>query len=163
MIATLVLSGCASSFTAADAPARGDGTSEAARLGVPYAGLEDEILDLVNRYRTTRGLPALALDPRIRREARRHSAAMASGSRPFGHGGFADRVAALRRVMSCTSSAENIASSQGHRNPAPEVVRGWLASSGHRSSIEGHYDITGIGVARSATGKVYVTQIFVRR
>jgi len=163
MIGTLVLGGCTSITAAGDALTREGRPSEAGRVGATDAGLEREILDLVNRHRTARGLPALVLDPRIAREARRHSAAMATGSRPFGHGGFPDRVAALRPVMSCRSSAENISSSQGYLDPAPDVVRGWLASSGHRSNIEGHYDATGIGVARSATGKVYFTQIFIGR
>jgi len=164
MIGALVLGGCTSSVAAGDIPTTSNGPSKAGRFGATDAGLEHEVFDLVNRHRTARGLPALVLDPRIGREARRHSAAMATGSTPFGHAGFPDRVAALRRVMSCRLSAENISSSQGYRNPAPEVVRGWLASSGHRSNIEdGRYDATGIGVARSATGKAYFTQIFVGR
>ena len=137
-------------------------TDAAPRTGPPSAaGLERDIFDHVNRHRTAHGLPALTLDPRISREAQRHSAAMAAGSTPFGHAGFPDRVAALRRVMSCGGSAENVASSLGHAEPAPEIVRGWLASRDHRTNIEGHYERTGIGIARSRTGKVYVTQIFV--
>ena len=34
---------------------------------------------------------------------------------------------------------------------------------GDRENIEGHYEATGIGVAWSADGGVYVTQIFVGR
>jgi uncharacterized protein YkwD len=133
------------------------------RWDAAEAGLARNILDLVNRHRTARGLPALTADPRIGREAQRHSAAMAAGSTPLGHAGFPDRIAALRRVMSCGSSAENVASSLGYDEPAPEIVRGWLASRGHRANIEGRYERTGIGVTRSATGKLYVTQIFVGR
>jgi uncharacterized protein YkwD len=88
---------------------------------------------------------------------------MAAESTPLGHAGFPDRIAALRRVMSCGASAENVASSLGYDEPAPEIVRGWLASRGHRANIEGPYERTGVGVARSATGKLYVTQIFVGR
>jgi len=162
MIGALLLGGCTSAAAAGDAPTSEHAPSKAGRLDPSDVGLEQEVFDLVNRHRTARGLRALAFDPRIAREARRHSAAMAAGSQPFGHGGFPDRAAALGRVMSCRLSAENISSSQGYRDPAPEVVRGWLASSGHRTNIEdGRYDTTGIGVARSATGKVYFTQIFV--
>ena len=125
--------------------------------------LERDILALVNRHRADRGLPALATDSRIGREAQRHSAAMASGATPFGHDGFNDRVAALRRFMTCRTGAENIAAELGHEDPAREVVRGWLASRGHRKNIEGPYDTTGIGIARSPTGKLYFTQIFIGR
>lgn len=149
IIATLVLAGGSSSIAQRDTPSE--------------ARLEREIFDLVNRHRTARALPVLALDPRISSGARRHSAAMAAGSRPFGHDGFPERIAALRRVMSCSSGAENISSSLGYRDPAPEVVRKWLESSGHRTNIEGRYDVTGVGVARSPTGKLYFTQIFVAR
>jgi uncharacterized protein YkwD len=51
----------------------------------------------------------------------------------------------------------------GHDRPAEEIVRGWLASPGHRKNIEGSYAFTGVGVVRSASGKLYVTQIFVGR
>src|SRR5262245_1074713 len=90
-----------------------------------HATLERQVAELVNHYRTTHGLPALTPDPRIAREARRHSADMARGAMPFGHTGFADRIAALRRVMSCGASAENVASSLGYDDPAPDILRGW--------------------------------------
>lgn len=155
MIAALLLAAGSSSLAGSNPPTANGATLE--------ARLEREIFDLVNRHRIARGLPALALDPRIGREARRHSTAMAAGSRPFGHDGFPERMAALRRVMSCNASAENVSSSLGYRDPAPEVVRKWLESTGHRTNIEGRYDVTGIGVKRSATGKLYFTQIFVAR
>jgi uncharacterized protein YkwD len=129
----------------------------------PEATLEHQVLDLVNGHRMARGLPALAPDARIAREARRHSADMARGVTRFGHTGFADRIAALRRVMSCGASAENVASSVGADDPAPDILRGWLASSGHRQSMEGPYDTTGVGVARSPSGKLFYTQIFCDR
>jgi uncharacterized protein YkwD len=127
------------------------------------AGLERQLVQLVNQHRTARGLPVLTLDSHVTREARRHSTEMARGATPFGHAGFADRIAALRRVMSCGSAAENVASSLGYQSPAPDIMRGWLASSGHRKNIEGAYDTTGVGVARSRTGKLFVTQIFIDR
>jgi uncharacterized protein YkwD len=65
--------------------------------------------------------------------------------------------------MSCGSAAENVSATQGYDAPAPAAMRGWLASRGHRTNMEGRYDITGVGVARSPTGKVYFTQIFVGR
>jgi uncharacterized protein YkwD len=65
--------------------------------------------------------------------------------------------------MSCRTAAENVAAELGYDDPAEEIVRGWLASTGHRKNIEGGYDTTGIGIARSPAGKVYVTQIFVAR
>jgi len=127
------------------------------------AALERAAYDLVNRHRRARGLAPLALDPRITQQARRHSLAMAEGRTPFGHDGFTDRVDALGHVMPYRRSAENVASNKGHRDPAAEAVRGWLASRPHRENIEGPYSLTGIGVARSGAGEVFFTQLFIGR
>lgn len=88
---------------------------------------------------------------------------MAAGTTPLGHEGFAHRVKALRHVMTCRRTAENVAFDQGHRDPAAEAVSGWLASRGHRENIEGPYELTGVGVVSYASGEVYFTQIFVGR
>jgi uncharacterized protein YkwD len=158
----LVLVGCGRSIAAGDPlPNRRGGTS--VRPSATAAALEREVFEAVNRHRRTRGLPALALDARIARAARAHSAAMAAGSVPLGHAGFDARVDALRRAMAFRRSAENVAFNQGHRSPASEAVRGWLASRGHRENIEGQYDTTGVGVIVDAAGEVYLTQIFVGR
>lgn len=154
MIGTLALGACTSSLAAPPRPDRSRSTD---------AALERDVLDLVNRHRTGRDLPPLTFDARIAREARRHSAAMAAGSTPFGHGGFDDRFATLRRTVSCRHSAENVASNRGYRDPASEAVRAWLGSRGHRRNLEGPYESTGIGVARSASGELYFTQFFCRR
>ena len=138
-----------------------DSAPASARPSAGDAALEGEVFELVNRYRRARGLRVLELDARIGREVRLHSVAMADGKAPLGHDGFGARVEALRRVMSCARSAENVAFSQGHRNPASDVVGRWLRSRGHRTNIEGSYDATGIGVASNAAGATYFTQIFV--
>jgi len=127
------------------------------------AALERAAYDQVNGHRRARGLAPLALDPRISQEARLHSLAMADGRTPLGHDGFADRVDALSRVMTCRRSAENVASNKGYPDPASEAVRGWLKSRAHRENIEGPYGLTGIGVARNTAGEVFFTQIFVGR
>ena len=127
------------------------------------AALERAVSALVNRHRRSIGLPPLADDPAIARQARLHSAAMAAGRTPFGHAGFADRVGTLRRVMATRRTAENVAFNQGHRDPAAVAVHGWLESPGHRENIEGPYELTGVGVASNAKGEVYFTQIFVGR
>ena len=45
--------------------------------------------------------------------------------------------------------------------PAQVVVRGWINSEGHKKNMEGDYDLTGVGIARSRNGSWYFTQIFV--
>jgi uncharacterized protein YkwD len=145
----------------ADAPPTAVARSE--RPSAESTALEDAVFRLVNRHRRAAGLPSLARDSRITHQARLHSAVMAAGTTPLGHAGFDDRIAMLRRVMTFRRSAENVAFNQGHRDPAAEAVRGWLASRGHRQNIEGPYELTGIGVVSNAKGEVYFTQIFVGR
>jgi len=161
LLSALALQGCPSH----DPP----GGSRIVGGGGPALGrradraLERAVYELVNNHRRIRRLPLLALDPHITQQARVHSLGMAAGTTPFGHNGFADRVKALSRVMTCRRTAENIASNRGHREPASEAVRGWLESRAHRENIEGPYGLTGIGVARNAAGEVFFTQIFVGR
>jgi uncharacterized protein YkwD len=88
---------------------------------------------------------------------------MAAGRAPFGHADFDGRVAALQQQMVLHRTAENVAFDKGHRDPAAEAVRGWLASRGHRQNIEGPYELTGVGVVSNQNGEVYFTQIFVGR
>jgi uncharacterized protein YkwD len=126
-------------------------------------GLERQVLDLVNRYRSARGLRPLLLDPRITREARRHSAAMASGVVPPGHRGFDDRFATLHHTIRCRRLAENVAMNQGLPRPASEAFQDWLDSPHHRTNIEGPYESTGIGVATNRSGQFYFTQLFAAR
>ena len=161
LLSALTLQGCPSH----DPPGksrivRGAGTAHGPSAD---AALERAVHELVNRHRRARALAPLALDPRISREARGHSLAMADGTTPFGHDGFSDRVKALSHVMTCRRTAENVASNRGHRDPASEAVRGWLESRAHRENIEGPYGLTGIGVARNTAGEVFFTQIFVGR
>jgi uncharacterized protein YkwD len=122
--------------------------------------LERDVFELVNRRRRTQGLRPLALDEQVSRQARRHSQAMAAGTRRLGHRGFDDRVAALRRVTACDRAGENVALGRGR---AVVAVRSWVDSPGHRRNIDGRYDSTGVGVARTRAGEVYITQIFCGR
>jgi uncharacterized protein YkwD len=142
------------------------GRTGSAAPASPTAGvtsLEREAFGLVNRHRRDRGLPALVHDARIARQARLHSQAMAAGVRRVGHGGFDDRIEALRRVVTFRRIAENVALNRGARRPAASAVRGWIESPGHRRSMEGDYTATGVGVASNRAGEVYFTQIFVDR
>ena len=154
----LVLASYAPLHAVTDSPAA---RADVGRPAHPSAALEQKVVELVTRHRRARGLAPFAPDARVAQQARLHSEAMAAGRTPFGHDGFPDRVAALRRVMDVRRSAENVAFNQGARAPATEAVQGWLASRGHRENIEGRYTLTGVGMASSAKGEVYLTQIFV--
>ncbi len=129
----------------------------------PYKPLEQSIHQQINRYRQSRKLTPLTLDPRISEQARAHSQAMASGKVPFSHQGFEQRVQAIRRVIPYRTASENVAFNYGYSNPGQQAVQGWIKSPGHRINIEGQYKLTGIGIAKNAKGEYYFTQIFIRR
>lgn len=118
----------------------------------------------MNAHRASLQLPLLTHDDRVAEIARRHSAAMASGARPFGHDGFDSRVSEIRSFLTVLGAAENLAlDNRSGPELAGLVVRGWIGSPGHRRNIEGSYDVTGVGAATDPRGVVYFTQIFVER
>ena len=125
--------------------------------------LETSIYEEVNKYRLSRGLRALQLDPRISEQARIHSANMARGKVSFSHDGFRKRIKIIDRQISYRRAAENVAFNQGFSNPSDRAVLGWINSPGHRLNMEGDFDLTGIGVGRGRGGAYYFTQIFILR
>ena len=154
------LCGCASSVRGAAERTPPSGRASRSQ-GPAVVALEQQVHEAVNAHRRARGLPILEFEARIARQARLHSDAMATGTIPLGHDGFAARVEALRQAMPCRRTAENVAFNRGHSDPGAEAVRGWIASRSHRRNIEGPYELTGVGIARNARGEIYFTQLFV--
>lgn len=122
---------------------------------------KEEILKYVNLHRTGMGLKPLTANEIITQAAEKHSKNMAAKVIPFSHDGFDERMARLaKQLKQVYGWSENVAYSQ---KPAKDVVTMWLNSPGHKRNIEGNYNLTGIGIARSATGELYYTQIFLRK
>lgn len=119
--------------------------------------LEKQVLNLVNEYRSTKGLPALAFNENIYVEAKKHSQNMAEGKTPFSHDGFDGRWDRLIKSVGGSFMAENVAMGQ---ETAQEALDSWLSSKGHRENIEGKFNLTAIGIAQGADGDLYFTQIF---
>jgi uncharacterized protein YkwD len=157
---SLLLAGCAIQLPIGAGPASRPSRQPATPAP---AELEQEIHLQVNQYRARRGLPPLAYDERISAVARAHSAAMASGERPFGHQEFQARTEAVATLIpTARAFAENVSyDSRTGPRLAQLVVQGWIDSPEHRENLEGRYDLTGIGVAVGRNGRRYFTQIFV--
>ena len=125
------------------------------------APLERQVHDLVNVHRQARGLSPLAYNEEIASIARRHSQDMATGRAGVGHQGVEERRNDLVHVIAFKEFAENVAgNSYVLSRTAHETVEGWLKSPGHRQNIEGDFNLTGVGIAQSATGLCFFTQIF---
>lgn len=120
---------------------------------------EQQIVDQVNAHRVSIGLNALTVNPAIARECRTHSTNMASGTVAFGHDGFSERIATLKKEITPYSGAsENVAYIWNVN--ASEMVTNWLNSPGHKENIESEAAQTGVGCAMGNDGKIYGTQIF---
>lgn len=117
-----------------------------------------EALDATNQYRASKGMPPCRWHAQIARIAAQHAASMASGAAPFSHDGFDQRVAAF--PVAHRSAAENLALNKGIANVAQAAVDGWITSPGHEANLRGKFNLCGIGVARSANGTFYLTQLF---
>lgn len=128
---------------------------------------ERRVFDLVNAERRSRGESALMWDAELTRMARVHSENMARQSffnhkGPDGQG-LRERSRASG-VYGFKALAENLAYTKGFADMASSVVVGWMDSAGHRDNIlNEEFTRSGIGVARAADGRVYITQVFIAR
>ena len=58
-------------------------------------------------------------------------------------------------------AGENVAYNFGYADPVRTLAQQWWGSSGHRRNILATvYTVTGIGVARGASGRTYGVQLF---
>lgn len=125
----------------------------------PHEFLENQVVDEVNAYRVSIGLPELIVDDKIVEQARNHSKNMAENMVPFSHDGFHERIDNLRIAFPCLrSSGENI--SFGYDN-AKAVVTAWLQSEGHKDNIEGDFTHNGVGIAVDKDETYFYTHLFI--
>lgn len=125
----------------------------------PDPDAEQEMLRLVNDERTSRGLTALVLDPRLVPVARQHSEEMFR-LKYFGHqspvdGSPFDRLAAAK--ITYTRAGENLA----YAHSVAVAHRGLMDSPGHRENIlRPEFVRVGIGVISAGSYGRMFTQLF---
>jgi uncharacterized protein YkwD len=122
--------------------------------------VEQKVLDLTNAERAKEKLPPLKANPLLFAAARKHSENMAKkgelshdldGKSPF------DRITAEGYLWS--RAGENIAN--GDALTPAGALQVWMHSPPHRANIlKADYQEIGIGIARTAKGEVYYTQVF---
>jgi uncharacterized protein YkwD/uncharacterized membrane protein required for colicin V production len=126
----------------------------------PDPDAEQEMLKLLNDERTSRGLAALVLDPRLVPVARQHSEEMFQ-LKYFGHqspvtGSPFDRLAAAK--ITYTRAGENLA----YAHSVAVAHRGLMESPGHRENIlRPEFTRVGIGVISAGSYDRMFTQLFV--
>jgi uncharacterized YkwD family protein len=121
---------------------------------------EQQVFELVNKERASRGLPLFKLNAELSRVARYKSQDMID-KKYFSHtsptyGSPFDMMQSFGLKFS--AAGENIAYGQ---KTASEVMNSWMNSAGHKANILSEaYTNIGIGVAKTASGTLYWTQMF---
>ncbi len=124
---------------------------------VNTAGYNVEVIRLVNKERTSRGMTELKLIPKLNRAAEIRAKEIArsfSHTRPDGRSSL---TACEDEGLEWSAFGENIA--MGYTSPKA-VVDGWMNSADHRKNIlNEQYRYLGVGVVESG-GSLYWSQAF---
>ena len=127
--------------------------------------LERQAFDVLNRKRVENGLLPLVWSEDMAKVARAHSQEMAQ-FRFFSHAGrngsmVNDRADTLG-YRKWKAIGENIAYNRGYENPAEFACERWMQSVSHRENIlNSRWREAGIGVAITADGTHYFTEVFI--
>lgn len=127
---------------------------------VSYSEIENEILDLVNEYRSNNNLSFLKTLNIISNVANGHTIYMVTTGE-VSHANFGERASKLMKTTGAKKVSENVA--YGY-STAQSVLNGWLNSTEHKKIIE-TVDFThfGISTVRNKEGRNYFTQIFIKK
>lgn len=121
------------------------------------ASPETELLTLTNGARSANGLAALSADPKAADIARYWSNVMA-GDGSLRHN--PDLAAQVNNLV--TSSWQRIGENVGVGSSATGLHDAFMKSPGHKANVLGDYNRVGIGAARDASGRLWVTLVFIK-
>lgn len=142
-------------------------TSAVADVSGNFSNDEYEIFNLVNNERRKKRLADLYWDDELARIARKYSQQMAR-QHFFSHydsdGKSVIDRANSAKIKGWSKIGENLFYCEGVDDFDNLAVKGWMKSPGHRQNIlDNAWTSTGIGIALSNDGKIFVTQIFLRK
>jgi uncharacterized protein YkwD len=131
-----------------------------------FSSDEQQIHYLVNNERRKKGLGDLYWDEDLAKMARNYSRQMARESF-FSHfdrdGNSVVERANDSDIRGWNKIGENLFFCEGYESFDALAVRGWMNSSEHRRNIlDRQFTTTGIGVAQTRDGRIYITQVFIR-
>ena len=124
----------------------------------------DTVFLLTNRERARASLTPLRRNPELARAAQLHAEQMAAAGK-LAHDLPSSRyptLASRLRLVGYTYRAvgENVA--EGYTSGAA-LMAGWMTSAPHRANVlSARYTETGVGMARSKSGRTYHAQVFGR-
>lgn len=129
-------------------------------------GAELQIYDLVNRQRSKSGLTFLSWDESLASIAREYSRRMAAGEF-FGHvdpTGFTVKDRIETAGINWRSVGENLFNGRNIDDYPHLAVKMWMNSDAHRANIlDDRWSYAGVGIAKAADGRVYVTQLYMQK
>lgn len=130
------------------------------------SALERRLLEMVNDRRRQYGLPAIAWSSDAARIARLHSQNMAAFNF-FSHEGRDGKRVSERAdaggLRKWHALGENIAYNRGYGAPLESAVQSWMNSAGHRENIlSNRWEQSGVGIALTADGTYYFTEVFLK-
>lgn len=128
---------------------------------------EFQVFQLVNSERYKNRLGNLEWDDKLAEIARDYSEKMARENF-FEHADLLGKTvvdrARERRLKNWSKIGENLFLCSGIKNFDAFSVRGWMKSPTHRQNIlDENWTTTGIGIAESRDGRIFITQIFIER
>lgn len=128
---------------------------------------EDDIFYLVNAERRKNNITDLVWDNQLSEMARNYSEQMARENffDHFDPNGF-DIVTRAKnaQLKHWSKIGENLFSIEKLRNYDAFAVSSWMRSPTHRRNIlDSDFNTAGIGIARSNSGEIFITQIFIKR
>lgn len=126
---------------------------------VSYTNMELEVLELINAYRAQKGLSSLEVLDEGSRQAQVHNGHMIEKDEVCHHN-FADRYTALVSSEQAKAVSENVAFGY---SSADAVVNAWIKSDSHKKNMEGDHTHFGISVKEGKDGRLYYTNMFMRK
>ena len=124
-----------------------------------YTILENQTMDLINKYRVSIGLNSLQQINYVSLKSEEHDNYMIANN-VVNHNDFVARSENIMKVLGAKTVSENIA----YNYSTPQAaVNAWLASPGHKENIEGNFTHFGIAIRENpANGRKYYTNIFAK-
>lgn len=124
-----------------------------------YSQIELDVANLVNQYRVSKGLNPLERINHISNVSEGHDEYMISIN-TLTHALFAQREENLKSTLGAIVVGENLAYNY---STAQSVVTAWINSPAHKANMEGNYTHFGIAVKTNSEGKMYFTNMFIRK
>lgn len=148
-----------SSTTVQDEEALFENGENIEKTALTISDKEMELFETINDYRVFSGLKALSFSNETYKYAEEHTQFMIIAD-AISHDNFSNRAAKIGKATNATHIAENVAN--GYLT-AEAALEGWLSSETHKSAIEGNFTHTAISIKENTEGKLFYTQIFLKK